>query len=350
MINTKYNCIVLFSGGVDSLAALLWARQKYSDVLALYCDVGQRYAKKEIKAVEKICQILNQPYIIENRLCLSELELPKERNSVIPYRNTFFILFASTYTPETGGTVILQNLVQGEDSTFDRREEFNIQIQKFLPFADKRKINIIAPYANFTKSEIIKKIINMKEYTPEILQNTIGCYSETEENCGECNSCFRAYVALKYNNQNEIIKKRFVKDPSNWSGAKEYVLKMKVGLYGEERTKETLTVFNNLSKKCRVIAIDIDGVISFEGTQPSTEKGWNEYFKNLKPIQKTIDKINLLYNQGNAIVLYTSRRESDITVTEEWLKNHKVQYHRLVTGKFLADIYIDDRSKELSEL
>jgi len=343
-------CVVLFSGGIDSLAALLWARQTYSNVLAIYCDVGQRYAKKEIISVSKICKSLNQPYIIERRLKLGDMELTKERNAIIPYRNSFFILLASAHLPPEGGVVVLQNLVQGEDSTWDRREKFNIQMQNLLNVADQKNVKIVVPFANFTKSQIVRELIQSKECSSKIIIDTIGCYSKTKKNCGECNSCFRSYIALKHNDLDIIIKSRFAKDPAKWKGVKQYIAKMKAGLYGEERTQETLNVFPELAKKCKVYAIDIDGVLCPQHPFPPFDEDYEKYYSTLCPNKKAIDKVNSLFIDGHAIVLYTSRHEEDRKVTEEWLGKNNVHYHRLILGKFKADAYVDDKLMELWKL
>lgn len=69
-----------------------------------------------------------------------------------------------------------------------------------------------------------------------------------------------------------------------------------------------------------------------------------------------IDLVNMLYDEGNEIVLYTARRMlthggdveaviQDVgSITETWLKEHNVKYHRLVFGKIYYDVLIDDKA------
>ena len=84
--------------------------------------------------------------------------------------------------------------------------------------------------------------------------------------------------------------------------------------------------------------IDIDGVIC-DGARP---------MKSCKPIQKVIDKINLLF-PDNKITLHTSRFEIDRRNTILWLKKNKVKYHKLVMGKPMGDFYIDDKNMSIKE-
>jgi uncharacterized HAD superfamily protein len=87
-----------------------------------------------------------------------------------------------------------------------------------------------------------------------------------------------------------------------------------------------------------IYAVDIDGTLCIE-----RKEFWN--YDKAQPIPETIEKINALYdNKSNTIVIYTARFHEDKETTRKWLKKHGVKYHRLVTGKFRADIYVDSAS------
>ena len=91
----------------------------------------------------------------------------------------------------------------------------------------------------------------------------------------------------------------------------------------------------------KIFYIDIDGVI-FEH-----DKSRLDYY-NIKPIKKNIEKINKLYKEGHAIILWTNRgglTGIDWTKTTEMqLKKYNVKYHRLIMDKPYYDVFIDDRS------
>ena len=95
-----------------------------------------------------------------------------------------------------------------------------------------------------------------------------------------------------------------------------------------------------------IIYVDIDNTICH------TE---NSDYKNSKPKQEQIDKINKLYDEGHIIVYLTARgmgRYNNIVglATKEFYEFTEIQlslwgckYHQLFLGKPSADYYIDDK-------
>jgi len=94
--------------------------------------------------------------------------------------------------------------------------------------------------------------------------------------------------------------------------------------------------------KKKVYYIDIDGII-FENQDRLD-------YKSVKPIYKNIDKISRLYDDGNIIILWTSRGScTGINFEDETkrqLKKYKVKYHLLRTDKPYYDVFIDDRARD----
>lgn len=81
--------------------------------------------------------------------------------------------------------------------------------------------------------------------------------------------------------------------------------------------------------------VDIDGTLSennfeyytFIKTNP---KNFDAYFKGLahiKPVQQVKELNNLLYDNGNTIIIFTARKENYRKVTEKWLNHHGIKYH-----------------------
>tara|TARA_B100001113_G_scaffold142758_1_gene116879 strand:+ start:14794 stop:15090 length:297 start_codon:yes stop_codon:yes gene_type:complete len=94
----------------------------------------------------------------------------------------------------------------------------------------------------------------------------------------------------------------------------------------------------------KTYCFDIDGTIC---TQNSTE------YDSASPFLDRIDKINNLYDAGNKIIFYTARGfvtgiDWEIT-TKKQLKKWNVKYHELYFGKPAADVYIDDKHKDIFE-
>lgn len=80
-------------------------------------------------------------------------------------------------------------------------------------------------------------------------------------------------------------------------------------------------------KRVATYLLDLDGVIYENGAWFWTPR-WGEN----AVIDKGREKVNELYEQGNYIVLVTSRPEEFRAVTEAQLKRDSVRYHQLVMG------------------
>jgi len=87
-----------------------------------------------------------------------------------------------------------------------------------------------------------------------------------------------------------------------------------------------------------VIVIDIDGTICSK-----VENG--EYHKAI-PYADRIKHINILYDEGNIIKIFTARGQwSGVDrreFTETQLKEWGLKFHELHTNKLAGDIYVDD--------
>lgn len=87
----------------------------------------------------------------------------------------------------------------------------------------------------------------------------------------------------------------------------------------------------------------------------------NRDYPNAMPIEDTIEKIRRLSEAGCTITIYSSRGQNsckgDLALieernrgqVEEWLARHHVPYDRLVFGKPLGDVYVDDKGVGLEE-
>lgn len=95
------------------------------------------------------------------------------------------------------------------------------------------------------------------------------------------------------------------------------------------------------------VCFDIDGVIC-------CTKGLN-YDQSI-PIKKNINKINQLYRKGYIIKIFTARymgrskekvllaKKRGLKSTSKQLKEWKVKYHKLIFGKPVYDLFVDDRN------
>ena len=90
----------------------------------------------------------------------------------------------------------------------------------------------------------------------------------------------------------------------------------------------------------KVIYVDIDETIC--KTPESRD------YSLAVPFKERINKINLLYDEGNTIVYWTARGTGSgidwRDVTEIQFRQWGVKYHKLKLGKPMYDLFIDDKN------
>lgn len=238
----KSNSLLLFSGGIDSLVGYFYLNRPS----CLYVALRHRYMLKEYRAVSRIQFRLGNDLTISKNLDLKDSE---KFDSTIPLRNALLLSIASEFivNKDDYDKYYIYLIVQkGEVSIPDRKPEFFEEISKFLSFLWEKEVVCTSPFFEMTKSDVIKWYLD-NVGNIDLLKETVGCFSEGYGNCGLCQSCLRRAVSLYYNNiecldwfVNDVRKNPFIP---------EYINKMKKGLYDEQRTKETLSVFEKWGYK-----------------------------------------------------------------------------------------------------
>ena len=93
-------------------------------------------------------------------------------------------------------------------------------------------------------------------------------------------------------------------------------------------------------KRVATYLFDLDGVVYENGSQY-----WSPRWGETKLIQVARDKVNSLYDQGNYVVLVTSRASSNREATLAQLKRDGVKYHQLIMGVYHgARVLVNDFS------
>lgn len=94
-----------------------------------------------------------------------------------------------------------------------------------------------------------------------------------------------------------------------------------------------------------IIFVDIDETICISPKD-------RDYSKAI-PVQKHINKINEMYDNGNTIVYWTARGTGSgidwREVTEKQFLDWGVKYHELRFGKPIYDLFIDDKNIRTGE-
>ena len=97
-------------------------------------------------------------------------------------------------------------------------------------------------------------------------------------------------------------------------------------------------------KKEELVFVDIDGVLC--------KNTWGNY-ENAAPIKKNIKLINKIYEDGNTIIIWTSRGTLTgidwCDLTKKQLSDWKVEYHELRFNKPYYDFFIEDRAGSIDD-
>jgi histidinol phosphatase-like enzyme len=102
-----------------------------------------------------------------------------------------------------------------------------------------------------------------------------------------------------------------------------------------------------------VYIFDLDGTLCEEDGDFEcfiTDEDWHEYYKYCTPMIDTISQVRAMYSYGHRIIIHTSRRSQDFTVTKKWLEQHRVPFHELILDKPRADYYVDTNALRPEEL
>lgn len=87
-------------------------------------------------------------------------------------------------------------------------------------------------------------------------------------------------------------------------------------------------------------AVDLDGTLA---TDVWPDPGIGE------PIRVNVLKVRELVKSGWKIVIHTARGWESYETIEAWLHHNGVPFSRIVCGKLLAGIYVDDRNVDPRE-
>ena len=87
-------------------------------------------------------------------------------------------------------------------------------------------------------------------------------------------------------------------------------------------------------------AVDLDGTLA---VSVWPEPGIGE------PIRHNVAKLKELKARNYKVVIHTSRGWEHYAPIEAWLESHGIPFDKIVCGKLLARVYIDDRALAADE-
>ncbi len=203
------SCVVLFSGGLDSTTALVWALARYDRVHALTFDYGQRH-RIEVSLARKAARKLGVAHTVlkvdlrqigGSALTDPAIPLPRSArppkiatappSTYVPFRNGIFLALAAAWAEAravrdlVGGFHVADSPVYPDTSArFVRAMEKAIRAGTKAAFGGPRP-RALAPFVGLGKADIIRKGLALGvDYS-----YSVSCYSGDEAPCGTCSSC-----------------------------------------------------------------------------------------------------------------------------------------------------------------
>ncbi len=198
--------VCLVSGGMDSCVTAAIANRDLNRLAFLHVSYGQRTEARERRAFEEIAD----HYGVEQRLIVSLEQLAKiggssltdkdiavasanlagQRipTSYVPFRNAHFLSIATSWAEVIHAESIYIGAVAEDSSGYpDCRPEFYEAFQRVIGLGTKPEthIQIRTPVIAMKKSEIVA----LAQRLNAPLELTWSCYAESEQACGNCDSC-----------------------------------------------------------------------------------------------------------------------------------------------------------------
>lgn len=201
--------ILIYSGGMDSTTLLYKLLADGDKVLCLSFNYGQRH-KKELLAATKICRKLKVPHKIVDITAMkslmagsaltSDIKVPEGhyeaknmKSTVVPNRNMIFLSLAIAQAISLKFDRVAIAVHAGDHAIYpDCRPEFIKKMNAVSLAANYKKIEIYAPFLNWTKGKIAK--LGKKLKVP--FKETWTCYKGLAKPCGKCGACVEREEAL----------------------------------------------------------------------------------------------------------------------------------------------------------
>ncbi len=197
------NVVVLCSGGMDSVAALYWARRDHAVAAAVSFDYGAKHNHREIPfAAEHAArlgirhQVIPAQFIGElfsSHLLNSGGEIPdghyeaeSMKQTVVPFRNAIMLSIAAGFAESLGAGGIVIAAHGGDHAIYpDCREGFMSAMGEAMRLGTYAEVQLLRPFIALNKGQIAAEGARLGVD----FARTWSCYKGGEIHCGTCGTC-----------------------------------------------------------------------------------------------------------------------------------------------------------------
>ncbi|MHA1621625.1 MAG: 7-cyano-7-deazaguanine synthase [Candidatus Heimdallarchaeaceae archaeon] len=186
--------IVLFSGGMDSFAGYLHAKESYPNhnIQAMYIDYCGTGCNKEIEIAKKL---IPEVKIVQNVFNFTGTEIGG--HSFLYARNLYFVTYASQFAD----IIYLCGLKNSDmlDNTYDFYKKASVICSQ----VKGKDVEVTSPFYEDEKEEVVDWLVMTygAKQAVEWLEITTSCYHPTEQFCFRCHNCaFFLFAVWKWRN------------------------------------------------------------------------------------------------------------------------------------------------------
>jgi len=216
--------LVLCSGGMDSVAALHWARRAHAVAAAVSFDYGSKHNAREIPFAAAQAATLgirhrtiSLPFV--NELFSSALlesggaipeghyEAETMRRTVVPFRNAIMLSIAAGWAESLGAQGLVIAAHTGDHAIYpDCREPFMRSMADAILHGTYARIQLLRPFIAIDKAAIVAEGARLGVD----FGKTWSCYKGGEVHCGRCGTCIE---------RREAFVRAGVEDPTVYADA-----------------------------------------------------------------------------------------------------------------------------------
>jgi 7-cyano-7-deazaguanine synthase len=207
------SAIVLFSGGQDSTVCLVWALERFKDVITVGFDYGQTHSV-ELECRTKVLALLNpdgEDHVLQLAILneisetalTSDMEITMQENGLpstfVPGRNILFLTTAAMLAYRKGISNLVTGVCETDYSGYpDCRDAFIKSMSTSLSAGMDTIMNIHTPLMFIDKAETWKLAFELggQELVELIIEETHTCYRGDRSQrhdwgygCGDCPAC-----------------------------------------------------------------------------------------------------------------------------------------------------------------
>ena len=178
----------MISGGMDSVTMYCLLQRHGYETLPIYFDYGQKVIDSELRTLKELDI---DPMVFA---CKMDDVYANRFRGLKPLRNLMFVVKAAAWAYLNKTPYIAVGCTKGDGALIpDMDGDFFAEVTKVLTAGVARKMEVLTPLANKTKTEIVL----LAGKIGVDITKTWSCFIPGRKQCGKCKSCMRMMVALE---------------------------------------------------------------------------------------------------------------------------------------------------------